>query len=82
MKAKKAKRTPNARRKMGEAQFFLEQLQKKAARDGSKESGVFHYYLSAFLGAAKSVIDVAFNEGGIKATEYREWKNSLKERRA
>ncbi len=79
MKAKKAKRTPNACRKMGEAQFFLEQLHKNAARDRSKKSRAFHYNLSAFLGAAKSVVDVAFKEMGIKTTEYISWKSSLDE---
>ena len=66
---------------MGEAQFFLEQLQKKGARDSSKNHAHFRYNLSAFLGAAKSVIDIAFKEIGIKATEYKKWKKSLADKK-
>lgn len=68
--------TPNAHRKMEEAHFFLEQLQKEAAGGRSKKSGAFGYYLSAFLSAADSVIDVARKEMQIKELEFNAWQGS------
>lgn len=63
---------------MGEARFFLEQLRKEAARDRSERPEIFGYYLSAFLTAAVSVIDVAFNDKEpIKKPEYEAWRESL-----
>ncbi len=64
---------------MGEAQFFLEQLQKEAAGDHSERPEIFGYYLSAFLGAAISVIDVAFKELPIEKPEFKAWREALGE---
>lgn len=72
-------KTPMARRKMGEARFFLEQLQKEATRDRSERPEIFGYYLSAFLGAAASVIHVARKEIQIKESEFKAWEESLNE---
>ncbi len=58
---------PQAEKKLREARFFLDSLRNEDARYspnaeifGSKE--VFEYYLSAFLGAARSVIYVSERE--------------------
>lgn len=72
-------KNPMAHRKIGEAQFFLEELHKEAAKDRPKRPEIFGYYLSAFLSAADSVIDVARKEMQIKHKEFKAWKGSLDE---
>jgi hypothetical protein len=59
--------TARAHRKFREAKFFLARLQDMASNEsiaGNLEA--FDYYLSAFLGAADSVIGVAKLEAKLK----------------
>jgi hypothetical protein len=66
---------PQARRKLREARFFLAYLKEEAG----KNSEAFSYYLSAFLGAADSVIDVGRKEAKVKKDEYESWLATLLE---
>jgi hypothetical protein len=61
-----------SRRKLREAQFFLTRLRE----DAGKDSEAFSYYLSAFLGAADSVIDIGRKEAKIKQIDFESWKTT------
>lgn len=55
--------------KLDEARFFLSRLKEEA----SEESAAFRYYLSAFLAAADSVIDIGRWEAKIKTRDFDSW---------
>ena len=50
---------PSARSKMSEAQFFYWKIVRAAEISSTEPPEAFDHYLSAFLGAANSVVDVA-----------------------
>ncbi len=54
-KRARSSRTPRAIYKLEEARFFLGHLREEIGKGASSEPGVFSYYLSAFLSAARSV---------------------------
>jgi hypothetical protein len=64
--------TTRAKRKLREVRFFLTLLRKEAGKD----SDAFSYYLSAFLGAADSVIDIGRREAKIKQSDFESWKTT------
>lgn len=70
-------RIPAAHRKMQEAQFFFSRLGRKPTADTLFDAGQVHrFHLSAFLGAAKSVFNVATVElqNGV---HFRTWRDTL-----
>jgi nucleotidyltransferase/DNA polymerase involved in DNA repair len=73
---KSAMNRPNARRKLEEAKFFFGELQKHTNEDS------FLYYVSAFLSAAYSVVEVARKgekQDLVKKNDLSDWKTSLSE---
>lgn len=64
--------TTRAKSKLSEARFFLTLLRKEAGKD----SEAFSYYLSAFLGAADSVIDIGRREAKIKQNDFESWETT------
>jgi hypothetical protein len=64
--------TTRAKSKLREARFFLTLLREEAGKD----SEAFSYYLSAFLGAADSVIDIGRKEAKIKQIDFESWKTT------
>jgi len=65
--------TTRPKRKLQEASFLLTRLREEAGKD----SEAFCYYLSAFLAAADSVIDIGRREVGIKIADFNAWKTAL-----
>lgn len=74
----KRTKVPEARRKMAEAQFFYRKLRDAAARQSPEPPDAFGNYMSAFLSAAKSVIDVSIFE--LRGAEpFHHWRAELLE---
>jgi len=67
--------TTRAKSKLSEAWFFLTLLKK----DAGKDSKAFSYYLSEFLGAADSVIDIGRKEAKIKQIDFESWKTTTRD---
>lgn len=72
----KAGKIVGTHRKLGEARFFLEHLRKVDERTLSRNPIVFWYYLSAFLAAAKSVVDVLIYESQ-SSDCFQKWRSQL-----
>jgi len=76
--ASKAEKLPQTHRKLGETRFFLNRLCELDRQAAEKDLEVFGYYLSAFLAAALSVVDVLIDEG--KSSDcFKKWRASLPE---
>jgi hypothetical protein len=68
---------PQTQRKLRETKFFLRHLQLTSGKASGEEEH-FHFYLSAFLSAAKSVDYILQNEQGGKYKKwFPKWKASL-----
>ena len=72
--------TPRADHKLGEARFFLQHLQKEDQKVIKQCPEAFGYYLSAFLNATYSVVEIHELEAKSGPAKAGETKNDIKER--